>query len=269
MDEKTPDTTTEMKANLGKPTAIVFSFDTTGSMQPCIQQVRQKLRDLVEMMRQDIPDLRIGLISHGDYCDGPNAIHVLDLTTDLEKIMQFINETPNTGGGDAPECYELALNRANSMSWPAEGGSLVLIGDDEPHDPNYPQNTDHLDWREEVKALKAKKVNVFPLQCLQADYKKGANLFWEQVSGEAGTPLLILENFKDSASTLEAAAYAAGSAATGDAALYKGYLGKYAAAPACAFDGESVGSAENLCSNRGKLDAWTETNTTTDSSKTE
>lgn len=153
MDEK-QNTTSEMKKNLGKPTALVVSFDCTGSMSPCIGQVRQKLRDLVEMMRQDIPDLRIGLIAHGDYCDGPNMIHVLDLTTDLEGIMRFIDEVPNAGGGDAPECYELALNRARHMSWPAEGGSLILIGDDEPHSPDYNLNTDHLDWQEEVKALK-------------------------------------------------------------------------------------------------------------------
>jgi hypothetical protein len=253
MDEK-QNTTNEMKANLGKPTAIVFSFDTTGSMQPCIAQVRQKLRDLVEMMRQDIPDLRIGLISHGDYCDGPNAIHSLDLTTDLEAIMKFINDTPNTSGGDAPECYELALNRARSMSWPEEGGSLVLIGDDEPHAPDYPQNTDKLDWREEVKGLKAKNVNVFPLQCLQSAARKGANLFWEQVSGESKTPLLILESFGDSASTLEACAYASAGA---DA--YKGYVSKFAA---CSVGGETL--SRNLAENQGKLSDWTESTSKTD-----
>lgn len=253
MDEKT-NTTNEMKNNLGKPTAIVFSFDTTGSMQPCIAQVRQKLRDLVEMMRQDIPDLRIGLISHGDYCDGANAVNSLDLTSDLESIMKFINETPNTSGGDAPECYELALNRARSMSWPAEGGSLVLIGDDEPHGPDYPQNTDKLDWREELKALKAKNVNVFPLQCLQAAYKKGPNLFWEQVSGECKTPLLILESFGDSASTLEACAYA-----SAGAEAYKGYTSKFAA---CSVGGELL--SRNLAENQGKLSDWTESTSKTD-----
>jgi len=210
-------TATQIKDNLGKTTAFVALFDTTGSMKPAIQQVRQKLRDLVEMMRQDIPDLKIGLIAHGDYCDGPNAVLVLDLTDDLEKIMNFISNTPNTSGGDAPECYELALHRANLMSWPKEGGSVVLIGDDEPHDPNYPGNTDHLDWREEVKALKAKNVNVFPMQCLFSTHRPQVNKFWEEVSGLSGTPLLILDDFKESSDVLGAVAYAgAGEAAYGE-----------------------------------------------------
>lgn len=129
-----PDTAKEMKANLGNTTALVVSFDTTGSMAPAIQQVRQKLKDLVEMMTADLPGLKIGLISHGDYCDGDNCITVLDLTDDLEKIMKFIIEAPQTSGGDLPEAYELVLQTAKSLSWPKEGGSLIIIGDDQPHE---------------------------------------------------------------------------------------------------------------------------------------
>lgn len=202
------DAAKEMKSNLGGTANVVFSFDCTGSMAPVIQQVRQKLRDLVEMMSADIPNFKIGLIAHGDYCDGANAIHVLDLTNDLEKIMTFISSTPNVGGGDAPECYELALHRASLMSWPKEGGSLVLIGDDQPHTPDYPGNTDKLDWREEVKRLKAMNVNVFPMQCLMMPHRKEENKFWEDVSGLSETPLLILENFAESSDVLGAVAYA-------------------------------------------------------------
>jgi hypothetical protein len=115
---------------------------------------------------------------------------------------------PNTGGGDAPECYELALNRARGMSWPAEGGSLVLIGDATPHEVNYPGNTDRLDWREEIKALKAMNVDVFPLQCMGAPHRLPENQFWEGVSALADTPLLLLENFNESSSTLASVAYA-------------------------------------------------------------
>lgn len=240
MSEK-KDTAKDMKANISQSAAIVFSFDTTGSMNPCIQQVRQQLRDVVEMLRQDKVDVKIGLIAHGDYCDGDNAIKVLDLTDDLEKIMTFINTTPNTGGGDAPECYELALNRARSMSWPKEGGSLVLIGDDEPHGVNYPGNTDHLNWKEEVKALKAANVNVFPMQCLFSEHRTLVNKFWEEVSGLSETPLLILENFKESGDVLGAVAYA-----TAGSETYENYASK------SLYD---TGSA-NMTENRSKLRAF-------------
>lgn len=236
--------TNEMKMNLGGASSVVFSFDTTGSMNPCIKQVRQKLRDLVEMMTADIPDLKIGLIAHGDYCDGDNCIAVLDLTNDLEKIMNFITNTPNTSGGDAPECYEYALQTAKNMSWPKEGGSVVLIGDDEPHE----QNPNNIDWRKEVAELLEKNVKVFPMQCLHSPHRTGPNKFWEEVSGLSGTPLLMLESFSDSANVLEAVAYAS----AGDEA-YKNYKMRY--------DAEVVGglrtcSTSNMVENQNKLEAF-------------
>lgn len=243
-EEKKPDSTKEMAANLANTTAMVVSFDTTGSMSPCIAQVRQNLKNLVESMTQDIPGLKIGLIAHGDYCDGDNCINVLDLTDDLEKIMNFITNTPNTSGGDAPECYELALQTAKGLSWPEEGGSLVMIGDATPHE----QNPNNIDWRAEIKALREKKVKVFPLQCLYNSHAKDNNLFWEEVSGLGGTPLLMLESFGDSANHLEALGYAA----AGEAA-YKGYVSKFAAEVS---EGKRAFASSNLCDNQSKLDEY-------------
>lgn len=236
--------TNEMKANLDGASSVVFSFDTTGSMSPCIKQVRQKLRDLVEMMTADIPNLKVGLIAHGDYCDGDNCIAILDLTNDLEKIMNFIANTPNTGGGDAPECYEYALQTANGMSWPKEGGSLVLIGDDEPHE----KNPNNIDWRKEVAALLEKNVKVFPMQCLHNTHRTGPNKFWEEVSGLSGTPLLMLESFADSANVLEAVAYSA----AGEEA-FKNYKMRYDAEVA---GGVRTCSTNNMVENQNKLEAY-------------
>lgn len=236
--------TKEMRNNLKNCTALVVSFDTTGSMSPAIKQVRQKLRDLVEMMTADIPDLKVGLIAHGDYCDGDNCIAILDLTNDLEKIMNFIANAPNTSGGDAPECYEYALQTAKGMSWPKEGGSLVLIGDDEPHE----QNPNNIDWRKEVAELLEKNVKVFPMQCLHNPHRSRQNKFWEEVSGLSGTPLLMLESFSDSANVLEAVAYSA----AGDEA-YKNYKMRYDAEVA---GGLRTCSTSNMVENQNKLEAY-------------
>ena len=244
MDEKKNDTPAQLKNNLGNSTAIAISFDTTGSMDPCIQQVRQKLRDLVEMMSADIPGLKIGLIAHGDYCDGDNAVAFLDLTDDLEKIMTFINTTPNTSGGDAPECYEYALQTARKMSWPKEGGSVVLIGDDEPHEVN-PNN---INWRDEVRQMLELNVKVFPMQCLFRDNRSAVNAFWEEVSQISETPLLMLESFGDSANTLEAVAYASSG---GEA--YDTYKSKFATEVT---SGLRACATSNLVDNQSKLEAF-------------
>ena len=218
MDEVKPDVAKEMKSNIGSGTHLVAMFDTTGSMKPAIEQVRQKLRDLVEMMSADILGLKIGLIAHGDYCDGDKCMTSLDFTDDLEKIMQFINNTPNTGGGDAPECYEFALQTAKNLSWPKEGGSVIIIGDDEPHPVGYQwqQTINQIDWQQEVKEMAEKNIKVFPMQCLYNASRTQANEFWEGISQLSGTPLLMLESFGDGANALEAVAYASSGAAAMD-----------------------------------------------------
>jgi hypothetical protein len=260
MQEEKPNVVAEMRTNLGSPTAVAFSFDTTGSMSLCINDVRQKLRDLIESMTADIPGLKVALIAHGDYCDGDNVINILDFTDDLEKMMKFVNETPNTGGGDEPECYEYVLNQARFLSWPQEGGSLILIGDAPPHERGH--NPNNLDWREEITALKEKNVKVFPMQCLYSTHRTGANQFWEGVSQQSETPLLMLENFKDSTANLEAVAYA--SAGT---EAYGKYMGKFAACAVPVASADYLDFAEevhkgavgarlrtaNLCSNQAKL----------------
>jgi len=54
---------------------IVFSFDTTGSMSACLQEVRMKVKETVTRLMKDIPKIRIGIIGHGDYCDKKNCYH--------------------------------------------------------------------------------------------------------------------------------------------------------------------------------------------------
>jgi hypothetical protein len=193
-----------MKNNIGGTSCVVISFDTTGSMAPAIASVREKLRNLVQEMSKDIPGLKIGIIAHGDYCDGDNCMRVLDLTTDIEKIMDFISNAPATGGGDAPECYEYVLHTAKNLSWPEEGGSLIVIGDTYPHE----KNPNNIDWRKEVKELKAKNINVFPLQCLYVKNNSLSNTFWEEISQIAETPLLMLQNLSEGSNAIEGVVYA-------------------------------------------------------------
>jgi len=101
---------------------LVFSYDTTGSMSAAIGQVRRGVAETVKYLFKQIPELRIGIITHGDYCDGDKVITMLDLTDDQNAICEFIKTAPNTGGGDEDECYEFVLNRARTLSW--TGGKI-------------------------------------------------------------------------------------------------------------------------------------------------
>lgn len=186
---------------------VAFSFDTTGSMVPCIDQVRQHIDELCGNLFRDISGLRIGLIAHGDYCDGQNAMHVLPLTDDPQKVKDFIVNNEGTSGGDTPECYEWALHEARRLGWSPEANKmLVMIGDAEPHDPGHRQSLHQmrLDWREELAALKAEGVRTYPLQCLTVHGE-----FWAEIAQIHGTPHLRLSEFSKAAEVLTGFAYAA------------------------------------------------------------
>jgi hypothetical protein len=190
LKEIAPDLSAEMKAALSGGSEVVFSFDTTGSMSPCIAAVRKDVEKTCQDLFSLFPGLRIGLIAHGDYCDGQKCMSSLRLTDDQKAIARFVQGVPNTNGGDSPECYEYVLRVAQEMGWSeGVGKMLVLIGDDMPHPPDFPGAPMRLDWREELDYLKGQGVKVFPMQCLFHQYRKDENEFWKELASRAGTQL--------------------------------------------------------------------------------
>lgn len=65
---------------LPSPIDVCFSFDSTGSMVACIAQVRRVVQDVTRQLFSQVPNLHVGIMAHGDYCDGPDFLTVLDLT---------------------------------------------------------------------------------------------------------------------------------------------------------------------------------------------
>lgn len=231
-EEKKVSEAEKIMGNIGKKPAIVFAFDCTGSMSSCIANVRNNIKELAEKLFEEIPGLKMGLIAHGDYCDGDKCYQQLDLTGEIGDIINFIEKNHNAGGGDADECYEYVLRRAIELSWPEEGGTLVMIGDCAPHDESYyvineqniangwsrsfannffapsintPEvkfNSTFIDWKVELENLKAKNIEVFGVQCMKCDSRQRENQFWEGIGQIAGTPLIVMDNFQDSYQTL-------------------------------------------------------------------
>lgn len=161
---------------------IVFSFDTTGSMYPCIKEVRRNVKAIVKRLFKDIKNIRVGIIAHGDYCDEKvyYLMKSVDFTTDQKKIIDFVNNVGGTGGGDFPEAYEYVLHKVKEFSWNAKNRSLVMIGDAPPHEKN--KNPHKLDWRVEAKSLyKDFGVNIYSVQCLDRDYP-ASNTFYKQLA---------------------------------------------------------------------------------------
>lgn len=173
---------------------IEFIFDTTGSMYPCLGEVRRKLTDTVNRLFTLVPDIRISVMAQGDYCDARSTYvtSILDFTTDKKTIIDFINNVKPTGGGDSPECYELSLHQSRSLDWISDKKVIVLIADDVPHGVNYPQNTLKLSWKEEAIRLVSSGITVYPVQCLR---RSDSDYFYNELANISGVNKLTLDQF--------------------------------------------------------------------------
>jgi hypothetical protein len=176
---------------------VLFTFDTTGSTYPCLTQVRRDVEKTVRRLFRDIPGLRIAIKAHGDYCDAGTTYvtKTLDFSTDVEKICAFIRNVGPTFGGDAPECYELVLNEARSLNWKAgKAKVMVMMGDDIPHEPNYPGNTKKIDWRNELKLLLEMGIHVYGVHEMPG-IRQHSKWFYERIAKETNGYYLTLDQF--------------------------------------------------------------------------
>jgi hypothetical protein len=175
---------------------VVFSFDTTGSMYPCLSQTRKHIKESVMKLFREIPNIRIGIIAHGDYCDAGTSYVTrrFDLSDNATRICDFVERVGATGGGDSPECYELVLHEARTqMSWTSgKKKVLALIGDDVPHGPEYPMNEKRINWRNELGLLLEAGINVYGIQALNRSH---ATKFYEEIANKTGGFHLSLDQF--------------------------------------------------------------------------
>ncbi|XP_046566858.1 uncharacterized protein LOC124275375 isoform X3 [Haliotis rubra] len=173
---------------------IVFSFDTTGSMSSCLAEVRSRLQDMIQRLQADIPAIRMAVFAHGDYCTKSTYVTKwIDFSTDIKELCDFVMNVETTGGrNDGGECYELVLRQVGEkLSWtPGSNRVLVVVGDDNPHDPNFSDNTQRIDWREEIQTLQKMGIRIYGVEC-----DSRATTFFQTISKETGGRHLKLDNF--------------------------------------------------------------------------
>src|SRR3989338_9090682 len=165
-------------------------------MYPCLTQVRRRVNEMIDRLFREIPSLRVGIIAHGDYCDrySTYVTKTLELTSDRNRLYRFVSDVPATSGGDAPECYEFVLHEARSFNWGPDAKTLIVIGDDVPHSPSYPDNKDRLDWKNEIELLLKMGVNVYGVQALNRSH---ATSFYREIAERTGGFHLTLDQFSN------------------------------------------------------------------------
>ena len=198
---------------------MVIAFDTTGSMRSYIDAVKKHVKVLVPKLFKQNPDLRIGIVAFGDYCDMPSkdrfgkAYQVCELTDNENRLIEFITKAQNTSGGDGDEFYELVIKKiVEETNW-REGSTkaVLLIADAEPHRVGYSYSdrvvNNQIDWREEAKKAAEKGIKFDTLTINKTGWYKELSSTTNGVSAPFSTS-------SKTSQLVEAAALARGGEAT-------------------------------------------------------
>jgi hypothetical protein len=164
----------------------------------------------VRQLFRDINDLRIAIIAHGDYCDRNSSYvtEIMDFSTNVDQIVNFVNNVGPTYGGDAPECYELVLREARTkLNWQSGRSKvIVMIGDDVPHGPDYRENVDKIDWRNELGLLLESNINVYGVHAMPG-IRRHSKMFYEEIARKTGGFYLTLDQFSNVTELVMAVCY--------------------------------------------------------------
>lgn len=211
---------------------MVIAFDTTGSMASYINAVKKHVKELIPKLFKQNPDLRIGIVAFGDYCDMPSkynfgkAYQVCELTDDENKLIKFITNAQNTGGGDSDEFYELVIKKiVEETNWREDSTKAVLlIADAEPHKVGYNYGNivvnNQIDWREEAKKAAEKGIKFDTLTIYETKWYKELSSITNGVSAPFSTS-------SKTSQLVEAAALARGGEKT--RSLYKATMDSFEA----------------------------------------
>lgn len=119
---------------------IYFLCDTTGSMNPVIDQMKTDALTIMSDIAALEPNAWFGVGNYKDFPADPYPfIHQQSLTDDTSDVQLAINNWFSGGGGDGPECQFYALTEiANnpSIGWRDDSTKIIVwFGDAPAHDP--------------------------------------------------------------------------------------------------------------------------------------
>lgn len=118
---------------------IVLTFDSTGSMQGEIDQVKSQIQRIGSTLLTLVPKARISICTYRDRGD-KYVVRGLPLTNDLQQIQNYLSGIQAGGGGDTPEAVH------EGIRWSIEQNTfrrrarkvVLLFGDAPPHQQHLP-----------------------------------------------------------------------------------------------------------------------------------
>ena len=139
---------------------VVFCIDATGSMTPCLENVKNHAkRFYIEMasaltdLGSEIDSMRVKVIAFRDYAfDGNEAMvesPFFELPSDEAEFSNFLAEISASGGGDAPENGQEALYLAMKSDFTTSAKDrqvIVLFTDADALELKHPSRIENPDY---------------------------------------------------------------------------------------------------------------------------
>ena len=193
----------------------VIAFDCTGSMASYIADVRSRVKDMVHEILSSKGDVQLKIVSFGDYCDMPSkrvfeeAYQECELTSNANDLVNFVNNSKNTGGGDNDEFYELVMQKIRTETkWRKDSTKVImLIGDAHPHEVGYRYGGTiyKVDWKEELKLCKEMGIQ---FDTLRITTRGREAEFYATLSRETNGVCIDYQKSKNLSHIIETATYA-------------------------------------------------------------
>lgn len=149
---------------------LVFCIDTTGSMAPYIDAVRQAVRRITEQMQSlggVQPNIAFGVVAYRDHNDKSTSYltRTFKLQTSAEAMLAQIAGLDADAGGDIPEAMYDGIDAAlTEIDWRQGSHRVVcVIADSSAHEPGEVQNPRNLDRKQIVGSANDKGVKLFAL----------------------------------------------------------------------------------------------------------
>ena len=124
------------------PLDVYFLCDSTGSMAPSINNVKDNAKKLLNSMSGKYTDIAFGVGNYKDFSDGPGKAfkEQQSISTNKDEVTKALNDWAASGGGDFPEAQLYAFDRiaeppGGTIGW-RRGSRRVIIwfGDAPGHD---------------------------------------------------------------------------------------------------------------------------------------
>lgn len=118
---------------------VVFVIDATGSMGWAIDEIKDRIYDIVRTVRTLVPAARFGFVAFRDHNDPEFLVRIEPLTFSTAKLRRFLDPLQAYGGGDIWEEVNAGVTAGIDQSGWRVGARkiIIIVGDAPPHEESF------------------------------------------------------------------------------------------------------------------------------------